>query len=791
MSHSPNQRDEPAGQQGLPQLRDALGTPRRYTMPTGTPNSNGQPAHSQAEDKPSSLIWDGSRFLPRLVKTDTVPGKGLCYFYDDGSYCMTKIDGEDVNPNWGVTKAGKPRKRLAVACITCREKKIKCDPDYPKCQQCVKYDRVCMFKNAARAAQIMKETHASCDSGDGAVGAVAQPLQAQLSGQQTETQSDAHSISDDSSTGMEPAVSKKRKPTLKFDTQESFADSYNQLLMEGALGQPAKRRRTASPAAVLQMLSGALGSSNCWGEFDWEADPYETYPELVDHLMDLYFQHINTSVYCMFPQKPFRKWLRSEEKSPDDRMLIYTMLALATRFSTDPDRKALAKSLQATAQYAIEHRHGKFSLQLVQSRLLFSLYCFASNNLNEAYEYCGAGIRAALAMKLNIDNGASDFPEDDTFEYGLNCHAIAECRRRTFWSVYLMDRFNGFSSGCAGLISNDDVFVRLPCHDKLFEAQGEASNPFLDTTTADNTDVAQSGQEHVGLGPMAFLVKISFIWGDTLAEIYRSANRPNEACAAAYEAFYSKTQRRLSRWLTDLPPDLVCTEENMSSSSKSGYLGAFLTMHSLHHATAMKLSRYARLHLLSRERVMENIQHLDKHAREQLQMVICFRHRLQLEEPLGIPFAAYATSCACDILSAKIPRDRYSDILELLSRGSSALESLQNHWHTCKKHSALMLRRIERLEKTEAGHPASREGGANSHSPITLECIHQPMEAPFCAVDDIAYHVDSDIYLEAVMNQPHARNGRNEAGGAPACREASPPRTESGSGDEKELGGKS
>jgi len=74
----------------------------------------------------------------------------MCYFYDDGSHCKTVIDGEAVNAHWGVTKAGKPRKRLAIACVTCREKKIKCDPDYPRCVQCEKFGRVCKFKNAPR-----------------------------------------------------------------------------------------------------------------------------------------------------------------------------------------------------------------------------------------------------------------------------------------------------------------------------------------------------------------------------------------------------------------------------------------------------------------------------------------------------------------------------------------------------------------------------------------------------------------------------------------------------------------
>ena len=86
--------------------------------------------------------------LPRLVGESLIPGEGPCYLYDDGSACKKIIDGEPVNAQWGVTKAGKPRKRLAIACTTCREKKIKCDPADPKCVQCEKFGRVCRFQTA-------------------------------------------------------------------------------------------------------------------------------------------------------------------------------------------------------------------------------------------------------------------------------------------------------------------------------------------------------------------------------------------------------------------------------------------------------------------------------------------------------------------------------------------------------------------------------------------------------------------------------------------------------------------
>lgn len=122
---------------------------RDHVAPPSASSSHGGSSESViATDALGPKIWTGTHFLPRFIRAAEVPGEGLCYFYDDGTHCKTVIDGETVNAHWGVTKAGKPRKRLAIACMTCREKKIKCDPDFPRCIQCEKFGRVCKFKNA-------------------------------------------------------------------------------------------------------------------------------------------------------------------------------------------------------------------------------------------------------------------------------------------------------------------------------------------------------------------------------------------------------------------------------------------------------------------------------------------------------------------------------------------------------------------------------------------------------------------------------------------------------------------
>lgn len=121
-------------QQGLPQYPGAM--------------TLGEISPTETQAAAAGIQTQTPSVRPHVVDEKHIDGEGWCYIYADGSYCPKNIDGVPVNANWGVTKAGKPRKRLAQACLTCREKKIKCHPNLPKCDQCQKSGRECRFENA-------------------------------------------------------------------------------------------------------------------------------------------------------------------------------------------------------------------------------------------------------------------------------------------------------------------------------------------------------------------------------------------------------------------------------------------------------------------------------------------------------------------------------------------------------------------------------------------------------------------------------------------------------------------
>lgn len=173
----------------------------------------------------------------------------------------------------------------------------------------------------------------------------------------------------------------------------------------------------------------------------WEQDPYETDPRLTMRLLDLYFLHAGRAAYGMFPSKPFLLWVEtSRDKGLDYLMLLYSVLAMGSLFSDEPEHRALGKQFAAISSYATEKRFGKFTLQLCQSRLLLALYNFACGKAQDAWEFCGAGLRALSALGLNTEDGVRELADTtQDFDYGLNRRTFEECCRRTFWSGFIMD----------------------------------------------------------------------------------------------------------------------------------------------------------------------------------------------------------------------------------------------------------------------------------------------------------------------------------------------------------------
>lgn len=175
---------------------------------------------------------------------------------------------------------------------------------------------------------------------------------------------------------------------------------------------------------------------------DWDRDPHVEDPVVTGQLLNLYFTHIATATYCLFPREPFTRWVETEkDKSPDDKMALYAILAMGSAFATDPTLKAVGKHFADIAGQALHSRFAKWSLQLCHARLMLGLYHFSRGRSQDSWDFAGMGLRAISALRLNTEKGVTDIPddEDEDLDYGFSRSVLEECRRRTFWSGFLMD----------------------------------------------------------------------------------------------------------------------------------------------------------------------------------------------------------------------------------------------------------------------------------------------------------------------------------------------------------------
>jgi hypothetical protein len=503
------------------------------------------------------------------------------------------------------------------------------------------------------------------------------------------------------------AIEQPASPEL--DTNPTKRRRYNDFTPSKVETENAYVSRHASPE---DRKSGTLPVSRRSSEqlfSQWTTNPYNTDERVIMDMMETYFAHISTTTYDMLPKKPFLKWLadRGATKSKDDLMLIYTMLALASVFSSNPEHKKRGEDYAAVSRYACDNRH--FSLQLVQSRLLLAMYYYANDNPNDSWDFCGSAIRAATGMKLNQELEATGDGERDVFPFNLNRNGFAECRRRTFWSAYIMDRFNGFCSGHLSVLHTEDVFLRLPSDFKSFNEQVEVNNPYFDA------DAYPTQTSLTTIGAMAYLVNITSIWGDVMANVYRSSQRPssfnsptdspgNSRSTNEFLSFYKNITTRLESWHASLPPSLVASQDNLSNASKHGILGTFLTIHSLYHTTHMKLNRYVNPGLLSNAQLQHNFRVSYSHAEAMLELCDAITVAEEATNeiiPLSAPFIGYAIISAVDISTRSGLIANRHNVSEKLRSATKILQYLARSWQSARHQCDMVLARVVEVSLVE------------------------------------------------------------------------------------------
>ncbi|OJD13348.1 hypothetical protein AJ78_06183 [Emergomyces pasteurianus Ep9510] len=757
----------------LPYVRDL---PNSEPSPASDPGSlSGERSfRSGSPTRPNQLR------LAHVVDERFIEGEGICYVYSDGSHCPKLIDGEPVNANWGITKAGKPRKRLAQACITCRDKKIKCIPNIPKCDQCQKSGRECRFENAPRGNQIPKSDQQSTDHH---IPSAISP--GQLASHSSNSYS-MRNIPAGSPTQMMLTSAKSNVPAAMTHGSGRPSPDFNRPLKrrrrasENSIGREevrdskqGKERSTAPRSSGMTDILSEMAAMDLHDPTlsEWETDPYQTHPESTMHYLNTYFRYVNGATYCIFPREPFLRWLKCcPSKSLDDKMLLYAMLAMGAIFSKAKEQKADAMRFARIARHAVEKSQNKPTLHLAQTRIILGMWHFTIGASATASDFTGSAMRTICGLKLNVENGGRPSGNPSERDEYFQAETMLELQRRTFWAAFLMDRHAGLPVHSPTVLKPQDIFLRLPLRADWYESQKWATMPYFENgiIPAD----ASLPEERNALDPMAFLVEVSAIWGDVLEHIYRATYISPANYAARFEEFYDSTVKRTDKWLASLPQYFSYSVENMYLHIQAGKADVFASVHILYHATMMRLNRYVRHQDLPEHVVERNVRRSHRHSIEVLRIAHDLSQHLNGDDDGGspssnshhpqitfsTPLTGNAILSATDVLSACGSICDLSYYLPLINGGLSVISEVTRFWHGSQEQLRVIELRMEQI--ADAIHSQSRSGGKRGFSvqgrPLDLIMIDRLMPA-----DDGAGSNGTPATVQGKSN-PYTATGRGD-----------------------------
>ncbi|KAJ5908534.1 hypothetical protein N7495_001216 [Penicillium taxi] len=671
---------------------------------------HGAPFHEKAlGEETSSPDTKGTSALPHVIDERFVEGEGVCYVYADGSHVPKSIDGVAVNANWGITKAGKPRKRLAQACLTCREKKIKCQPNLPKCEQCQKSGRECRFESAPRGSRsFQRASHPPIapTASDASTSIYSIPRVSHsptslpgTSGHSPLSEGPIHTPSAEAGLEATPDAERTfkariyRAPRLSEGTDNIVARTLDHT-----------ENRQPEYADILGDIRDTNPHDPLAGS--WNIDPYETEPENTLHYVESFFSSVNDGLYYIFPHTRFILWLKScRTKSAEDKMLIYSMMSLGSIFSDRSDRIVALKQYSRIARFAIQRSQHTVSLQLAQSHLIMSLLYYATGFLVGSWDSIGAAGRAVCGLRYNVESGGVVVDQAQACDYGFHPHALIECRRRTYWVAFILDRVSSFFSASSTFISSEAALIRLPCREDIYEAQQYATAPFFQSVL--NQATTSPDEDCSTLSHMAFLIQIMSIWGDVSLHVFRSAHVPSDGYARLAEEFNTTTTHRTEDWKTRIPEHLTFSAINLERAIQTKKSNAFISIHMFYHATLMKLYRHARYSSLRSEVLVQYIHRARFHAVEILRIALAFFQASEIQYSritaenltpttnMLSPFLGYVILSAADLLSAAGMLVELPDCISTIRGALGMVRLLGRHWDSSLVLVNTIQRRLE------------------------------------------------------------------------------------------------
>ncbi|KAF2734848.1 zinc finger transcription factor 1 [Polyplosphaeria fusca] len=511
---------------------------------------------------------DGSTLSMKL--DDNMSGDG-----NEGSTTSKKDkDGNMDTPSWSEmkTKAGKDRKRLPLACIACRRKKIRCSGEKPACKHCLRSRIPCVYKVTTRKAAPRTDYMAMLDKRlkrmeDRVIKLIPKDSLPSVSGV-------GRSVVKPALPGAPP----KTPTTKKRIADEAFGNELDEWSKSKAANPDGSRTRDNDDQTLLTEGADSLPSK-----------------EMQEHLAEIYFDYIYGQSYPLLHKPSFMRKLANGSVPP---VLMLAICAISARFSTHPQLRSEPVFLRGDnwAERARDISLKRFdspNITILIVYLLLGLHEFGTCQGGRSWMFGGMAQRMAYALQLHkeLDHDPS-VPEADRRPLSLTDREI---RRRTMWSCFLMDRFNSSGTDRPLFVNEQYIEVQLPVKEHLYVHEIQAPTENLEGNVPNPLppDSGQLADPRENMGVAAYTVRLVTIWGKLVKYMNLGGKEREQEPMWSSKSTFFNIKREARDYKDMLPEMLRYSPENLKSHAIGKTANQFLYLHILYQQIILFMHRFS------------------------------------------------------------------------------------------------------------------------------------------------------------------------------------------------------
>ncbi|KAI9270530.1 fungal-specific transcription factor domain-containing protein [Phascolomyces articulosus] len=539
---------------------------------------------------------------------------------------------------------GKKRVRATQACILCRKKKIKCDGTKPECLHCQEANITCEYSECRKRGprkgyvQLLEERLAQ--------------LERRLS--------------------TDDAASEKKKLSVPAETGALY-DPHALLRLE-----PRRGIEINDTESIPKSLSSGSNNINNDDEFNPSMD-------LVMHLVDLFFQHLN-SVFPLVHRRTLKQSIRNGTVS---KPLLWSVMGIGARFSDHP-------SIRADPPYWAGERFAIKATSLIDATMLeptipnlqfwgiMACLEYGRASGSRAWIYGGLAVRICQELGLNKEETLSSpiLKKDGSVD-----SAAMALRRRIFFSVYCLDKFASAGTSRPQYFDTSDCDAALPN-----VTESVLLRDLFQCTNIDGKELTNDSLMDI----TRHYLRMVTIFGES-NKFMTKAKSDSESVTWPPVPEFNNLDARLRSWKSDLPERFQFSLNNLSIHKRGAsrnYLTLWLSTHAVWCTTMMVLHRGS----LAYSEVQPSDVPEDLYRRIQASINCCkvsideamiiFRALKELSGPNVLPYMGYsAYICATVLMTSTFSKDA-----ESFKKSASALrilyamiDGLAPYWPMCER----------------------------------------------------------------------------------------------------------